>query len=175
MENLRYPIGHFQMPDNFSKENINYWIKDIQDAPAQYRALVAGWTDEQLDTPYRPEGWTVRQLIHHVADSHMNSYIRFKWTLTEYEPTIKAYDEKLWADLPEAKTAPVAISLGLMESLHARWCMMLKNLSTEELKKIFIHPESGKSISLNTMVALYAWHSKHHIAHISGLKERKGW
>ena len=90
MENLRYPIGHFQMPDNFSKENINYWIKDIQDAPAQYRALVAGWTDEQLDTPYRPEGWTVRQLIHHVADSHMNSYIRFKWTLTEYEPTIKA-------------------------------------------------------------------------------------
>lgn len=175
MENLRYPIGRFQMPENFSKEKINHWIQEIQDAPAQYRDLVNGWTDEQLDTPYRPEGWTIRQLIHHVADSHMNSYIRFKWTLTEYEPTIKAYDEKLWAELPEAKTATVVVSLGLIESLHARWCLMLKNLSEADWKKIFIHPESGKSISLETMVALYAWHSKHHIAHIAGLKELKGW
>ena len=175
MENLRYPIGKFQMPENFTKENIDTWIQEIDNAPEQYGDMIFGWTDGQLDTPYRPEGWTVRQLIHHVADSHMNSYIRFKWTLTENEPTIKAYDEKLWAELPEAKTAPVELSLGLIYSLHARWVMMLRNLSEDDLKKKFIHPESGKAIALNTMVALYAWHGKHHLAHIEGLRERMGW
>jgi len=175
MENLRYPIGRFQRPENFTQEKINSCIQTIVDAPAQYRTAVAGWTDEQLDTPYRPEGWTVRQLIHHVADSHMNSYIRFKWTLTENEPTIKAYDEKLWGEELDAKSAPVDMSLGLMESLHARWGIVLRNLSPTDLQKKFIHPESGKAIALDTMVALYAWHSDHHLTHITRLKERMKW
>jgi len=167
IEKLRFPIGRFSPPENYTPEFIASCIADIENTPAQYEQAVEGLSDEQLDTPYRLEGWTLRQVIHHVVDSHMNSYIRFKWTLTEDTPTIKAYDEKLWAEEPEAKNAPIQLSIDMLKALHARWVLVLKNLSEEDLEKEFTHPETGKNINLKTMVALYAWHSKHHLGHIT--------
>lgn len=175
LENLRYPVGRLELPDTITSDHISTWISEIENAPAHYVSAVQGLTDEQLDTPYRHDGWTLRQVVHHVADSHMNSYIRFKWTLTEDKPTIKAYDETTWAELEEAKHAPVELSLQLISALHARWVVMMKNLSEADLKKEFVHPESGKSIPLDKMVGLYAWHSRHHVGHIESLKNRMGW
>lgn len=175
LEQLRYPVGRFQLPTNITSEHITNWITEIENTPTLVEAAVVGFTDEQLDTPYRPDGWTVRQVVHHLPDSHMNSYIRFKWTLTEDTPTIKAYDETRWAQLEEAKNAPVEMSINMLKALHARWVVVLKNLTEEDLKKEFTHPETGKNISLQTMVALYAWHGRHHLAHITSLKERMGW
>ena len=163
------------MPKNVSSEQVSNWISEIENTPAQMAKAVHGLSDEQLDTPYRPDGWTIRQVVHHVPDSHMNSYIRFKWTLTEDTPTIKAYDEKLWGNLPDSLEGPVELSLQLLASLHARWVVVLRNLGEEDLEKEFVHPESGQKISLKTMVALYAWHGKHHLGHITSLKERMGW
>ena len=175
LETLRYPIGKFHYSDKATTEEVANWISDIENLPQQIATAIEGFSEEQLDTPYRPEGWTVRQVVHHLADSHMNSYIRFKWTLTENSPTIKAYDEVLWAELNDAKNAPVDLSMQLLKALHARWVVMLKNLSEEDLEKHLIHPETGRQLTLKLMVALYAWHSKHHLQHIIALKERMGW
>ncbi len=175
LEPLRFPIGRFKISENISEETINQCIRDIEVLPNLLRLSIEHLIDNQLDTAYRPEGWTVRQVVHHVADSHLNSYIRFKWALTEDAPTIKAYDEKKWAELEEAKTAPVNISLDLLEALHQRWVMMLKNLSKEDLKKTFVHPVSGFAYTLEMAITLYAWHGKHHVAQIESLKERKSW
>ena len=175
LQQLRYPIGKFQVLKNISPDNIKKWIDEIEALPPQIRQAIADWSDEQLDTPYRPQGWTVRQVIHHIADSHINSYVRFKWTLTEDKPTIKAYNEKLWAELPEAKTGPVDLSLYILDALHRRWVVMLRQLSASDLKRIFVHPESSATISLEVLISLYAWHGKHHLTHITSLKKRKGW
>lgn len=175
LESLRYPIGRFSKQDDFNETLIASFIKTIEALPEKLVEATKGLTDEQLDTPYRPDGWTVRQLVHHIADSHMNSYVRFKWTLTEDSPIIKAYDEKLWAEMPEARTAPIDLSLNILTALHARWELMLNNLSKEDLKKCFVHPESGNKVRLDLNIALYAWHSEHHLAHIVNLINREGW
>jgi hypothetical protein len=170
---LRYPIGKFERPASAATpEQRRAWIQAIADAPERYRSAVAGWSDEQLDTPYRPDGWTVRQLVHHVADSHMNSFIRFRLGLTEDQPAIKPYDEKRWALLKDANE-PVDISLELLRTLHHRWVVMLKSLSSEQFSRTVMHPEIGV-IDLDFLLALYAWHSRHHEAHITALRDR-GW
>ncbi|HFC01107.1 MAG TPA: putative metal-dependent hydrolase [Phaeodactylibacter sp.] len=166
LEQLRFPIGKFQPPKVITPQHIQNWITEIETIPSQIANAIKPLTPQQLDTPYRPEGWTIRQVVHHLADSHMNSYIRFKWTLTEDTPVIKAYDEGLWAELQDGKTAPVELSVQLLSALHARWVVMLKKLSPTDLEKKFTHPETGQLISLKTMIALYAWHGKHHLGHI---------
>jgi DinB family protein len=171
---LRYPIGKFQAPGSVTPSLRARWIDDIAAAPARLRAAVQGLDDAQLDTPYRPGGWTVRQVIHHVPDSHMNSYIRFRLALTEDEPAIKPYDEVKWAELHDASTAPVGVSLQLLEALHVRWVVLLRSLSETDFSRRFNHPEDGVQ-RLDTALAAYAWHGKHHAAHISGLCERMGW
>lgn len=170
---LRYPIGRFERPSAATPDRRREWIDTIAAAPSRYRDAVRGLSDGQLDTPYRPEGWTVRQLIHHVADSHMNSFIRFRLALTEDEPTIKPYDETKWAVLKEAGE-PVEVSLALIDNLHHRWVVMLKSMEESEFARTLRHPESGV-MSLDTLLALYAWHSRHHEAHITGLRDRLGW
>ena len=176
MENsdLRYPVGKFQFPDAVSAEERKRYITEIAEAPAKLRSAVGGLSDQQLDTPYRPGGWTVRQVVHHVPDSHLNSYVRFRLALTEEEPTIKAYFEDRWAELPDARTAPVEISLRLLECLHARWVGLLRSLDEAQWKRTFRHPELGL-ISLEKNAALYAWHGRHHVAHIAKLRERMNW
>ena len=132
-------------------------------------------TDHQLDTPYRPGGWTVRQLIHHIADSHLNSYVRFRWALTEDTPVIKAYDEKEWAELPDAQSAPIKYSLNLLKAVHGRWSLLLERMSPDDFEKELSHPEWKYNLSLNDMVQLYHWHGSHHLAHITGLIAREEW
>ena len=171
---LRYPIGKFNFADAVTPEDRVKFVDQIADAPVRLKAAVAGLSDQQLDTAYRPGGWTVRQVVHHVPDSHLNSYIRFRLALTEDQPTIKAYHEDLWAELPDARTAPAALSLVLLESLHRRWVALLGSLSEQDWKRSFRHPELGL-ISLEKNAALYAWHGRHHVAHVAGLRERKGW
>ncbi|MFQ5570438.1 MAG: YfiT family bacillithiol transferase [Rhodothermales bacterium] len=174
MTDLRYPIGPFTFPSDTSDEQRRQWIDEIASTPAHLRAAVAGLTDEQLDTPYRPGGWTVRQVVHHLPDSHLNSYIRVKWALTEDEPVIKTYDEKAWADLVDARTAPIDLSLALLDALHERWVLMLRSLSEDEVARVFRHPEWGR-VTLAQNLAIYAWHGRHHVAHITALRERMGW
>lgn len=175
MEQLKYPIGNFKTPITYSHQDIDNWIAIIEKTPAQIEAAVKDLSKDQLNTPYRPEGWTIRQVVHHLPDSHMNSYIRFKWTLTENAPVIKAYNEQSWAELEDGKNAPIELSIQLLKSLHARWVVVLKNLSETDLEKQFTHPETGDKITLKEMIALYAWHSQHHLAHITSLKERMNW
>ena len=172
LQNLRYPIGKFSRPAHYSTEFINECIATIEALPQQLKAVVEPLTDEQLNTPYRPEGWTVKQLIHHIADSHLNSYVRFKWTLTEDSPMIKAYDEKRWAELSDSEQTPVSVSLSMLEALHYRWTILLKSLTSEDWDLAFRHPEFNIPWTLKMTVALYAWHSKHHLAHITNLVER---
>jgi len=174
MSDLRYPIGKFSFQGTLTEEQKAKSLDDIEQTPARMRAAVAGLTEKQLDTPYREGGWTVRQVVHHVPDSHMNSYIRFKLAMTEAEPTIRTYMENLWAELPEAKSGPVEMSLSLLENLHRRWMMFLRGLKAEDWKRTFRHPELG-AMTLEKNLALYAWHGKHHVAHITGLRERMGW
>ncbi len=174
MNDLRYPVGEFRFPDLVSAEDLVLFIRQIAQAPADLRRAVAGLTDAQLDTPYRPEGWTVRQLAHHVPDSHINSYTRFRLALTEQEPVIKPYDEKRWAELPDSRTLPVEMSLALLENLHARWVALLRSLSRADWKRCFRHPDLGL-VSLENNAALYAWHGRHHVAHITALRSRMGW
>ncbi len=149
-------------------------LTEIAETPARLREAVVGLDDAQLDTPYRPEGWTVRQVVHHLPDSHLNSYVRFKLAVTEDEPTIKAYDEAAWARLEDAQNAPIEGSLELLESLHERWVRFLRSLGPNELARTFKHPEIG-SVSVAQNIALYAWHGRHHVAHITSLREREGW
>jgi hypothetical protein len=171
---LRYPAGEFHFPKSVSADDLATFLDQIAETPARMRAAVAGLNDEQLDTPYRPGGWTVRQVVHHVPDSHMNSYVRYRLALTEDEPVIKPYDEKQWAELADARGLPAEPSLVLLESLHARWVPLLRSLSEKEWKRSFRHPELGP-VSLENNAALYAWHGRHHVAHITSLRERMGW
>jgi hypothetical protein len=171
---LRYPVGEFRFPESVSGQELAVFIDQIAATPARMREAVAGLSDTQLDTPYRPGGWTVRQLAHHVPDSHINSYMRFRLALTEDDPVIKPYEEARWAELPDARTLPVEPSLALLENLHARWVPLLRSLSDAEWKRSFRHPALGP-VRLEQNAALYAWHGRHHVAHITRLRERMGW
>lgn len=171
---LRYPVGRFQPPVAITAAERRGFIEEIEQLPARLRAAVAGLAEAQLDTPYRDGGWTVRQVVHHVADSHMNSFIRFKLALTEDAPSIKPYDEGAWAMTADSLTVPAEVSLGLIEGLHARWAVLLRSLGEADLERAFVHPERGR-MQLDVNLALYAWHSRHHTAHITSLRERMGW
>lgn len=165
-EELRYPIGKFKAPDSYTAEDLRQYITVIKELPGKLRQAIIGLTYNQLDTSYRTGGWTLRQVVHHVADSHMNSLIRFKWALTEDNPTIKAYKEADWALLADYRM-PVEPSLKMIEGIHQRWTTLLESFTENEWSRGFIHPESGKTINLKKAVALYAWHSKHHLAHVT--------
>ncbi|HXI44261.1 MAG TPA: bacillithiol transferase BstA [Bryobacteraceae bacterium] len=171
---LQYPVGRFAWPDSVSPYDRRRYIDEIEQTPKKMRAAIAGLSNQQLDTPYRPGGWTVRQVVHHVPDSHMNSYVRFRWALTEDEPMIKPYAEDRWAELADARTAPVELSLALLDALHKRWILLLRSLSAADCAKKFHHPELGE-VTLEKNLALYAWHGRHHVAHINSLRERMGW
>jgi len=174
MSDPRYPIGKFvyDIPPNAQQRQT--LIQDIEQTPAALRAAVQGLSSQQLETPYREGGWTVRQVVHHVPESHMNAYIRFKLALTEEEPTIKPYMEDRWATLPDVQSTPVDISLALLDSLHDRWVRLLQSLKPEEWKRTFRHPELGV-VSLERNLALYSWHGRHHVAHVTELRKRTGW
>ncbi|AOW19903.1 YfiT family bacillithiol transferase [Urechidicola croceus] len=175
LEKLKYPIGQSNIPEIITNEHIKNWIEIIDKHPDQLIELVSNLTDEQLDKPYRPDGWTSRQVVHHLGDSHTNSYIRFKWTLTETSPIIKAYDEVKWAELPDTKHAPIAHSLTYLKSLHQKWVYLLKTLTSSDLKKYFIHPATGNKVTLEKNIGIYAWHCQHHFEHINQLLIREGW
>jgi uncharacterized damage-inducible protein DinB len=149
-------------------------IDQIEEAPSRLRAAVSGLSPEQLDTPYRPGGWTVRQLVHHVPDSHLNAYIRCKLALTEQEPAVKTYEEALWAELPDTRAVPIEVSLVLLENLHRRWVTLLRSLSAADFERTLRHPELGV-INLNQLLGMYSWHGRHHPAHVEALRERMGW
>jgi DinB superfamily len=171
---LRYPIGKFHRPGTLSDDQRRGHIAAIEETPGRVRSAVKGLNDRQLDTPYRPGGWTVRQVAHHLPDSHMNAYIRLKLGLTESEPTIKPYNEAEWAKLADTK-APIEPSLALLENLHKRWVLLLRSLNPSDWKRTINHPEWDKPMSLDDLLALYAWHGRHHVAHITSLREREGW
>lgn len=171
LEKLRYPLGKFEPKDSYSPQEFEVLVASIDNLPVHLEQVVKNLTAAQLDTPYREGGWTVRQLVHHLADSHMNAYIRFKWTLTEDKPVIKAYNEKLWAETNENKE-DIRISLSLLKALHQKWVKLINGLSSSELQRSFIHPETKKEIKLERMVGLYAWHGEHHVAHITSLLKR---
>ena len=172
---LKYPIGEFRAPYRITPATRENYINDLERLPGQMTEAVEGLSDEQLDTAYRPEGWTIRQVVHHVTDSHLNGYIRYKWALTEPDPLIKAYNEQAWAILPDSLEGPVEMSLHLLTSLHTRWVWLLKSISDEDWSKSFNHPETGNQVQLDLDLSLYSWHGKHHLAHITSLVERKGW
>jgi hypothetical protein len=174
-EDLRYPIGQFRFEGGADPRRREQRIGEIASAPAHLRAAVAGLSPQQLDTPYRDKGWTVRQVVHHLPDSHLNAYTRMKLALTEDEPTIKPYEEARWAELPDARTGPVELSLDLLESLHHRWVLLLRQLQPADFGRRFRHPELGRSFELDEVIALYAWHGRHHVAHIINLRHRMGW
>jgi|SRR5271157_417661 len=174
MTDLRYPIGKFNYDGPLTEEKRQRLVGDIAQAPANLRSAVKGLSEAQLDTPYRPGGWTVRQVVHHVPDSHMNAFIRFKLALTEDEPTIKPYAEDRWAQLDDVAATPIETSLCLLECLHQRWMKLLRSLSAEQWTRTFRHPEIGV-MTLEKNLALYAWHGRHHVAHITSLRERSGW
>jgi hypothetical protein len=174
MSDPRYPIGKFTYSGPPSEAERNQLISEIEQAPAKLRAAVKGLSPQQVETPYREGGWTVRQVVHHVPESHMNAYIRFKLALTEDEPTIKPYMEDRWAELPDAQSTPLEVSLALLDSLHDRFVRTLRLIKPEGWKRTFRHPEMGV-VPLEKSLALYAWHGKHHVAHITELRKSKGW
>jgi uncharacterized damage-inducible protein DinB len=174
MTDLRYPIGKFQAPDSVTDTERAVLVDQIAALPAELRSAVETLDDIQLDTPYREGGWTVRQVVHHVPDSHVNAYTRFKLALTEDVPTIKTYEEAQWAELPEARSAPIGVSLALLEALHQRWVLLLRVLAPAQFARSFRHPELGV-MTLDQQIALYAWHGRHHLAHITSLRTRMGW
>ena len=174
MSDARYPIGRFGPDPNPTPDTRNRHIEQISGLPARMRQAIAGLKKDQIDTPYREGGWTVRQVVHHVPDSHLNAYIRFKWAMTEDAPTIKPYDETAWAVLKDSELTPVDVSLTLLESLHARWTVLLRSLKAEDFERKFTHPDSGPH-DLDWLLSLYSWHGNHHVAHITSLRERMGW
>jgi len=174
MGDARYPIGRFIPDPNPTPDTRNRHIEQISGLPARMRRAVAGLDEKQIATPYRDGGWTVRQVVHHVPDSHLNAYIRFKWAMTEQAPTIKAYDETAWAALKDSELTPVDVSLTLLESLHARWTVLLRSLKQEDFQRRFVHPDSGPH-DLDWLLGLYSWHGTHHVAHITSLRERMKW
>lgn len=173
LESLRYPIGKLSIPKEISEEQISEWIEIIESFPSKVREITENLSDEQLDWKYRPDGWTIRQVVHHVADSHINSIVRFKVALTEEVPTIKPYLEDKWAELADSE-APISISLSLLDGLHARWAILLKSMSEDDFKRKLFHPEQGRELSLTFMLGLYAWHCRHHLAHIKQGLESDG-
>ncbi len=174
LEGLRYPIGRFEPPPEVTAAHVEGWIDDIERLPGDLRRVVEPLSSEQLETRYRPGGWTLRQVVHHLTESHLNSYIRFKWALTEERSRIKAYDEERWAELADVAAVPVGVSLDLLDALHRRWVGLLRTLSSQQLKREFVHPESGV-VRLDVNVGIYAWHGRHHLAHIEGVARRLGW
>jgi hypothetical protein len=173
-DELRFPTGRFEATGELFDAERQRFIDAIAAAPAELRRAVAGLDDAQLDTPYRPEGWTVRQVVHHLPDSHVNGYTRFRLALTEDEPVIRVYDESRWAELPDARTAPPELSLALLDAVHGRWVALLQSLGPPDFARTFRHPESGL-VSLDFGLALYAWHGRHHTAHVTRLRERMAW
>jgi hypothetical protein len=173
MEPPQNPAGDFIPEDGYDPQRRAEFIAVLAEAPAVLRKLVVGLSQEQLDVRYR--NWSVRQIVHHLADSHVNSYIRFKWTLTEEEPTIKAYDEGRWSALADARTGDIQAPLALLDGLHARWVQLLRSLTEQQFTRTFIHPETGKTISLNAALCYYAWHCKHHTAQIAWVRKQRGW
>lgn len=171
---LRYPVGKFEWKGDLTDAERNQLISQIAETPARLREAVKGLTPEQLDTPYRPGGWTVRQVVHHLPDSHLNSYIRFKLALTEENPTIKPYDEAAWAKLADTGNTPIETSLVLLDALHERWVNLMHSMSPSNFARPLKHPELGE-LNLDRMVGIYAWHGRHHVAHITSLRQRMGW
>ena len=170
LDQLKYPIGKLNLPEVIGRDQIKLWINNLASFPDQLAQTVVGMTDDQLDTSYRPDGWTARQVIHHLADSHMNSYIRFKWALTEDNPSIKGYNENIWSAMEDARTASVDSSVTLVNGLHARWVQMLNNMSEQDFLRTFFHPEFNRTMQLDRMVGLYSWHGDHHLGHIKNVK-----
>ncbi|MEL6616977.1 MAG: YfiT family bacillithiol transferase [Bacteroidota bacterium] len=173
-DDLRYPVGRFEHEGPISDEQLQAWIGEIAALPAQMRAAARGLTDGQLDTPYRPGGWTLRQVIHHVPDSHLNAVLRFKLALTQDRPTINPYNEAAWAELGDVPVTPVETSLDLLAALHARWVALLSSLAPEAWDRTYLHPDDGE-ISLRRVPGIYAWHGRHHLAHLTTTIERHGW
>jgi uncharacterized damage-inducible protein DinB len=178
MANLRYPIGEFEWipPENEEQmaKRRQHYIEVLAQLPSNMATAVRGLNAEQLDTPYRPEGWTVRQVVHHVPDSHLNAYVRFKLALTEDHPTIRAYDEARWAQLPDSVITPVEVSLQLLGGLQSRWVDLVRSMRASDFARTLLHPDRG-TLTLDQMLAMYAWHSAHHTAHITSLRQRMGW
>ena len=175
LEKLRYPIGLFIAPEIYSNDYLNTKITEIASFTERLKKEVVSLNEEQLNTPYRENGWTVRQVIHHCADSHMNCFIRIKWALTENKPVIKFYHEDLWSELHDNLTMPIHPTLSFLEGLHFRLAYLMNSLSEADLEKTFIHPESNKEYKIKEVIGTYAWHGKHHLAHITELKKKKGW
>ena len=174
-KDLRYPVGKFVWPESLSSSERKTAIQIVADTPGMIRSAIQGLTDAQLDTPYRPDGWTVRQVVHHVPDSHLNAYTRFKLALTEDNPTIKPYDESAWAELEDGKSRLIEASLGMLDGLHARWVFLLERMKPADFDRRLRHPEHERVITLDMLLAMYAWHGRHHTAHITELRQRSGW
>lgn len=174
MEQLKYPTGRFQY-DGSNAGELSDSIERISSLPSKLRTAVSGLNDARLDTPYREGGWTIRQVIHHVADSHINAYTRFKLAMTEDNPSIRPYQEAAWAECEDAKNGKISDSLDLLDALHRRWVSFLKSLREEDLERTYFHPANNKQSKLREIISMYAWHGDHHLAHITGLKERSGW
>jgi uncharacterized damage-inducible protein DinB len=174
MDDLKYPVGKFSAKPDLTPSERAKLIESIAAAPGRMRAAVQGLSDEQLDTPYRDGGWTVRQVVHHVPISHMHAYVRMCFALTEDSPEIKVYEESVWANLADARTAPIQMSLQLLEALHERWLTLMRSLSDDDFTRTFVHPEYG-AMTLSTQVQLYEWHGRHHVAHITNLRKRMQW
>jgi hypothetical protein len=175
LEQLKYPIGKFEKPEIITKDILLKWVSDIAIFPTRLGAEVYKLTDMQLDTQYRPDGWTIRQVVHHCADSHMNSLTRLKLALTEDQPTIKPYFEELWAELLDTKSMPIEPSMKMIEGIHERWTVLLNNLTDEQYGRIFIHPEHRKNFRVDENIGVYAWHCNHHLAHITQTIKRNNW
>lgn len=175
LEELRYPIGKYVIPRPITEDNLSKWITVLEELPSRLEKLVEGLAEDQLETPYRPDGWTVRQVIHHISDSHHHSYIRFKWALTEENPIIKPYFEKEWANLFDTRTAPIQISLNHLKAVHAKLVYLLKGLSKEQLQRTFTHPDGNEVTTIEENIGRYAWHGSHHFTQIEKLIQGKGW
>jgi uncharacterized damage-inducible protein DinB len=175
MADRQYPVGKFDWNTPLSEADYPRFIAEIAEAPAALRSAVAGLSRDQLETRYRPGGWNVMQVVHHVPDSHINAYCRFKLALTEDEPTIKPYDQEKWAELPDSQRVPIDVSLDLLDALHQRWVALLRSMDTADFNRGLRHPEHGRVLTLAQMLALYAWHGRHHVGHITSLRKREGW
>jgi hypothetical protein len=175
LESLQYPIGKYKVPNPITDKDLKEWISVLEHLPSRLEKMVMPLSVQQLETPYRPGGWTVRQLVHHISDSHHHSYIRFKWGLTEDNPVIKPYLEKEWSNLFDAQTAPIEMSLNHLKAVHAKLVYLLKGLSKEDLDRKFTHPDGNQTTTLLENIGRYAWHGSHHLAHIKNLIDREGW
>lgn len=175
LEKLRYPIGKFTVPETITEAHLSEWLGAMDSLPKRLEQLVTPFSEEQLDTPYRPGGWTVRQVVHHLADSHHHSYIRFKWGMTEVNPLIKPYDEKAWSELHDAKHGPIAPSILHLAAVHTKLVYFLRGLDAQQLNRTFTHPEGNKITTLMENIGRYAWHGNHHLVHLEHLRLRQGW